>query len=187
MKNKTLTFDNFVVYLADSSRSGSDLKNAKLKKYLNETFLVIRNFLKSKDLSPLVNKSKNFELGLTICGKKMIKSLNLEHRQKDKVTDVLSFPGHDSLRVDAEDLFIFDKTINFGDIVICREVCLKQSKEFNITYEQELVHLLIHGFLHLCGFDHEISEIEDKIHFSLEEKLVKKVYDNMGIKNARVY
>ena len=187
MKNKTLTFDNFVVFIADSSKDERDIKNSKLKKYLNETFSVLKQFLKSKELDSMVNKSTHFELGLTICGKSMIKSLNSEHRQKDKVTDVLSFPGHESLRRGAEDLFIFDKTINFGDIVICREVCLKQSKEFNITYEQELVHLLIHGFLHLCGYDHEISDEEDKIHFSLEEKLVKKVYDNMGLKNARVY
>lgn len=187
MKNKTYKFENFVVYMADSSLGGKDLNNAKLKKYLNETFLVLKTFIKSKEIDSKVRKCQNFELGLTICGNAKIKSLNDEHRGKRKTTDVLSFPGFDSLRVGAEDLFIFDENLNFGDIVICREVCLKQSKEFDITYEQELVHLLIHGFLHLCGYDHEISEEEDKIHFSLEEKLVKKVYDKMGFKNARVY
>jgi probable rRNA maturation factor len=187
MKNKTYEFDNFIVYMADSSQDGRDLENATLKKYLNETFTVLKEFVSSDDLDSKVRNCDVYELGLTICGNAKIKALNKEHRDKDKVTDVLSFPGFDSLRAGAEDLFIFEENLNFGDIVICREVCEKQAKEFDITYEQELVHLLIHGFLHLCGYDHEISEVEDKIHFSLEEKLVKRVYDNMGLKNARVY
>ena len=187
MKNKTLKFDNFTVYMADSSIDGRDIGNTKLKKYLDETFSVLKDFIRTKELDSRVKKCDEFEVGLSICGNAKIKSLNAEHRGKSKVTDVLSFPGFESLRNGAKDLFIFGENLNFGDIVICREVCERQAKEFDITYEQELVHLLIHGFLHLCGYDHEISDQEDKIHFSLEEKLVKKIYDNMGLKNARVY
>jgi len=187
MKNKTLKIENFTFYISDSSRDGKDLSNPLLKKYLNETVKVLVKFLRSKEIDPLVSKSENYELDLTMCGLKKIQSLNEKFRGKNKVTDVLSFPGFDDLRTGAEDLFLFDENLHFGDIVICREICLKQSLEFNITYEQELVHLLIHGFLHLCGYDHERSKSEEDIHFSLEEKLVKKIYENMGIKDGRVY
>ncbi|OUR98627.1 rRNA maturation RNase YbeY [Halobacteriovorax marinus] len=187
MKNKTLNMDNFTFYISDTSREGRDVSNPKLKKYLNETVKVLAKFIKSKEIDPLVSKCQNYELDLTICGLKKIQSLNKNFRNKNKATDVLSFPGFEDLRDGAEDLFIFDENLHFGDIVICREVCLKQSVEFNINYEQEFVHLLVHGFLHLCGYDHEVSKAEEEIHFSLEEKLVKEIYENMGIKNARVY
>ena len=62
-----------------------------------------------------------------------------------------------------------------GDIFICREVALRQAKEFGISIEEEILHLFIHGFLHLCGYDHEISREEEKLMFGLEEKLLEKI------------
>ncbi len=186
MKNKTIEAENFAIYISDSTES-NDLENSTLIKYLNETVSVLFKFIQGVDLDGRVKNCENFEVDLSLCNEEEIQALNLEHRDKDKVTDVLSFPGYDSLRAGAEDLFIFEENIHFGDIVICREVCERQGKEFEITYEQELVHLFVHGFLHLCGYDHEISDEEDKIHFSLEEKLVKEIYENMGLDNGRVY
>lgn len=186
MKNKTIEAENFSIYISDSSKS-NDLENDTLLKYLSETVSVLYKFIQGTQLDGRVKNCENFEVDLTLCDEEQIKSLNLEHRDKDKVTDVLSFPGFDNLRKGAEDLFIFEENIHFGDIVICREVCDKQAAEFEITYEQELVHLFVHGFLHLCGYDHEISEEEDKIHFSTEEELVKEIYENMGLDNGRVY
>ena len=186
MKNKTIEAENFAIYISDSTES-NDLDNSTLMKYLNETVLVLSKFIQGVELDGRVKNCENFEVDLSLCDEEEIKTLNHEHREKNKVTDVLSFPGYDSLRKGAEDLFIFEENIHFGDIVICREVCEKQASEFEISYEQELVHLFVHGFLHLCGYDHEISDEEDKIHFGLEEKLVKEIYENMGLDNGRVY
>ncbi len=186
MKNKTFEAENFTIYISDSSDS-NDLSNDSLSQFLEETTKVLQKFIQGTELDGRVKNCENFELDLSLCSEDEIKELNSEHRDKDKVTDVLSFPGYDSLRKGAEDLFIFEENLHFGDIVICREVCQKQAQEFAITYEQELVHLFVHGFLHLCGYDHEISEEEDKIHFSLEELLVKEIYENMGLDNGRVY
>jgi probable rRNA maturation factor len=69
--------------------------------------------------------------------------------------------------------------VNLGDIFICREVALRQSKEFNVTLEEEILHLFIHGVLHLCGFDHEISEKEEVIMCEHEDMLVKQISDRL--------
>lgn len=137
---------------------------------------VMTSFLKK---NPHFLGVKEVSLTMTLCGKQKIRSLNREYRQIDKVTDVLSFPIYDSLRPDkkpkGKNLF----QMNLGDLVVCKEKALAQSKEFNITYEQEIVHLVIHGFLHLLGFDHEISPKEEKIMEAFENELVGQVYKKL--------
>lgn len=126
--------------------------------------------------NPHFHGVKEVNLGMTLCGKAKIKSLNREYRQKDYVTDVLSFPVYENLRPDKK---VKEKSLShmeLGDLVICREKALSQSKEFEITYEQEVIHLAVHGFLHLLGFDHELSLKEEKIMEKEEEGLVGKIY-----------
>ena len=116
---------------------------------------------------------------LTLCDDEEMKNLNWDHRQKDKTTDVLSFPVFDSLRSGSEDLTMIYGGLNLGDVVISIPVAMKQAVEFKITYEQEIIHLFVHGVLHLCGFDHELSDDEEVTMTNLEEGLVKKIYKNL--------
>ena len=125
----------------------------------------------------LFGKRQEAELTLVFCGVKKIRALNRDFRQKDKKTDVLSFPIFSSLRKGHKE-FVPQGLINLGDIFICKEVAEKQAREFNISLEEEIVHLFIHGLLHLYGYDHEVSPKEEKLMFSLEEKLVKKTFLN---------
>ncbi len=137
---------------------------------------VLSNSLKSNPHFAGVN---SVSFTLILCGKVKIRTLNRTYRQIDKVTDVLSFPLHENLR--------FDKKVTksnrgpslpeleLGDLVVCREKVLSQSKEFNLTFEEEYIHLVIHGFLHLLGFDHEISLKEEMIMEKYEQELVIKV------------
>ena len=96
-------------------------------------------------------------------------------RNKNKATDVLSFPIFDTMRFESADWVRPGHIVNLGDIFICKDVALEQSKEFQVSLEEELLHLFIHGLLHLCGFDHEISEEEEVLMFGLEEKLIKQI------------
>ena len=112
------------------------------------------------------------ELSLTLCGKKRIQSLNRIYRKKDKITDVLSFPVYD--------LYLKKKLkghVVLGDIFICLDVAQRQAREFNISVREEIIHLFVHGFLHLLGYDHEISKKEEKKMFALEEKLIGRLKD----------
>ena len=114
-------------------------------------------------------------LTMTLCGKTKIRSLNKQYRQKDYVTDVLSFPVYDNLRPDKKPKGKNLSQMDLGDLIICKEKALSQAREFEITYEQEIVHLAVHGFLHLIGFDHEISS-KEKIMEAYETELVGLIY-----------
>ncbi len=79
-----------------------------------------------------------------------MKQLNETFRGKNTTTDVLSFPHE-------PDEFDPDKA-NLGDIVISAEQAQKQAKENGLTLEEEIKQLILHGLLHLCGYDHETDE-----------------------------
>ncbi len=115
----------------------------------------------------------SFILNITLCDDEKIKELNLEFRGKDKITDVLSFPLQENLRAGEFDQFIPE--VELGDIYVCHSVCEAQAQEFSLSYQEEFIHLCVHGFLHVCGYDHEISQVEEILMESLEEKIIKKI------------
>lgn len=83
---------------------------------------------------------------------KRITELNKFFRGKDSTTDVLSFP-HEPDEFDKDDA-------NLGDIVISVEQAQRQAKENKLTLENEIKELILHGVLHLCGYDHETDDGE---------------------------
>jgi len=90
------------------------------------------------------------EISIAVVGDQAVKKLNLTYRGKNQVTDVLSFGEADSsIKVDLS-------TKNYlGEIIICYPQAARQAKKFGHSVNQELELLLIHGFLHLLGYDHE--------------------------------
>ena len=106
-----------------------------------------------------------------------IQTLNNEKRGIDKVTDVLSFPTLDGIRgsiLSAKD-YPYDcisKRLNIGSIAVCLEQCKRQAQEFGHSVERETSYLIVHGLLHLFGYDHMTDE--DKLEMrTLEKKIVK--------------
>jgi probable rRNA maturation factor len=91
---------------------------------------------------------------------KTIRQLNRQFRAVDKSTDVLSFPAEDE-----------DKT-NLGDIAISVDTATKQAKENGLTFDKEVAQLILHGLLHLCGYDHETDDGEmNRLELRLRKKL----------------
>ena len=86
-----------------------------------------------------------------------IRKLNQQFRNIDQATDVLSFPQDAD-----EDPIIIPGEIILGDIAVSLDTAQAQAKEHGLTFEEEIILLLIHGILHLLGYDHEISEQEDE-------------------------
>lgn len=162
------------IYFFYDDRTLTSHKLKQVKLWLEYTAKALDAFL-FKDLKNISknNKIKKYIVNVSLCGNYKIRSLNKNFRQKDKITDVLSFPLQDDLRNGEVDSFLPE--IELGDIYICNSVCERQAKEFQISYFEEFAHLLVHGFLHLCGYDHEIDELEEKLMFELEEKLLKSV------------
>ena len=88
------------------------------------------------------------EVGVIIVGESDMQDLNREHREQDSATDVLSFP------ID-EDESLPGVPRMLGDVAICLPVLLAQATEREVSPAAELTDLLIHGVLHLVGYDHE--------------------------------
>lgn len=152
------------------------LNTKRFKSRFEYLSLVFEKFLTADMQAKLFLKKKgvsSVSLAVALCGAHKIKKLNHQFRDKNKITDVISFQMHDDMRSDSS-LFVFPH-IELGDIYICNERMISQSKQFNISSEDEFFHLVVHGFLHVLGYDHEISKAEEKIMESFELKIIKKL------------
>ncbi len=115
------------------------------------------------------------ELSLLIVDDEEIEKLNTEYRGKAKPTNVLSFPMRDG-----EPPYISSL---LGDVVISSETNKKEADDAGITFDERFSQLLIHGILHLIGYDHELS-VEDAV--AMEEKSLEllKIIENNPELNA---
>ena len=92
------------------------------------------------------------EISVRLTGDEEVRALNAEWRGKDKPTNVLSFPlaGEEELSADVPD----GPELMLGDIVLARGVCAREAEEKAIPLNHHAAHLLVHGTLHLLGYDH---------------------------------
>ena len=110
-------------------------------------------------------------IGLTFTDDDAIRAINAEYRGIDRATDVLSFPLYE--RDDEIELFE-DELAPFGDIVLSVPHAIAQAEEYGHSVEREVCYLIVHGLMHLAGYDH--IEPEDKAEMRAEEEaLLKKV------------
>ncbi len=116
-------------------------------------------FLKKIAEKVLIGENKQgLELSIVLVCQNKIKELNKKYRRRNKSTDVLSFGYGDS-----------------DEIVICLQEIKKNAKKFGSTFKKELVRVLIHGILHLLGYDHEKSGKEVQIMKKRESHYLSKV------------
>lgn len=110
--------------------------------------------LKKKIQTLLVELNRiDSEISILFVNDEEIRELNSRYRNIDRPTDVLSFPQQE------EDLPELDASL-LGDVVVSVETARKQAAEHQLTIEEELVLLIIHGLLHLLDYDHERSKKE---------------------------
>ena len=108
------------------------------------------------------------EVSVTFTDNEKIHALNLEYRSIDRPTDVLSFPMYEK-----DELENAVGEITLGDIVISLERAGEQAEEFGHSFEREVSFLTVHSTLHLLGYDHELSENDEKEMFSLQDQIMK--------------
>ena len=113
----------------------------------------------------LNKKHQDAEITLRIVDIAEGKQLNKTWRKKDYATNVLSFPVGDTLQ-QAPDLL--------GDLVICAQVVKQEAAEQNKTVDAHWAHLIVHGVLHLQGYDHEIESDAEKME-KKEIQILKKI------------
>lgn len=136
------------------NESGQELIEKNLQKILLKISqeLIVRKVLSKENLSK--------ELSLVFLDKNLAKRINWQYRQKDYATDVLSFAS--------------DDPDSFGELVLCPEVIVEQAKQHKLSFELEMTYMIIHGILHLLGFDHERSPDEEKKMFKIQDEIFEQ-------------
>ena len=115
-------------------------------------------------------------INLTLSDDEQIRSLNKEYRGLDKATNVLSFAN-----IDDEDFLeeceLYDE-IQLGDIIIALETMQREAEEQEVSFSDHYCHLLVHGLLHLLGYDH--MEADEAVEMEAAEAAILQL---MNIKN----
>jgi probable rRNA maturation factor len=111
---------------------------------------------------------ENWDTSILFCKDDFIQGLNRRFRNKDEATDVLSFSLGSKIIENGEERYAS------GDIVVSLETLHANCKTFDTGEDEELRRLLIHGILHLKGFDHATNEPDEEM-LLLQEKLLKEI------------
>lgn len=145
---------------------------------------ISKPFIKSwvLKLSRHVPELKKYsELTLVFVSSAEMKKMNAQFRGKDYATDVLSFEP-----VDFGNLALVtqggSKKVSrpLGDLVFCLSVIKRQAKSHGLTFEQELGYMIIHGILHLLGYEHEKGGVKAKKMFKLQDQTFAKLIKARG-------
>ncbi|MFW1799909.1 rRNA maturation RNase YbeY [Acinetobacter nematophilus] len=136
---------------------GLVLKRAYLKKVIETT---LRH----------IEVDQNCEIGIACVDHDESHQLNFEYRKKDKPTNVLSFPSD----IPEEVLPLLD-ALPLGDLIICIPVVLQEAIEQQKTPIEHFTHMLVHGTLHLMGYDHETSDQDAEEMETLEIEILNKL------------
>jgi probable rRNA maturation factor len=124
----------------------------------------------------LMDSDRAIEMSVTLTGDEEVQALNARWRGKDKPTNVLSFPMADDL--DFARSNVAGPELLLGDIILAHGVCAAEAAEKGVSFEQHATHLLVHGMLHLLGYDHQ----EDAQASDMEAREVKALA-RLGIAN----
>ena len=133
------------------------------KKIKNPKLYIRKKLFKLSKIKLFQNKSKNYTIFLT--NNKRMNELNKKFRNKNKPTDVLSFPFNNKMK--------YKKNLYLGDIAISYEIVNKRSKDSNFFLEFDK--MWIHGYLHLLGYDHKSKKDFNKMK-KIEDLVINKFY-----------
>ena len=128
----------------------------KIKLHLKRKISKLVNLLFETDEIKNNSAIKGFDIDtiafdIVLTDDKEIHSINKTYRNKDNPTDVITF----ALFADDDNKFVFDKTVELGEIIISVDTAKRQAKE---TLEKEILTLIVHGIMHLLGFDHQTNK-----------------------------
>ena len=135
----------------------------KTEEKIDKSFVrkVVKHTLKKME-------AEKSEVNIIFVGLEEIHEINKAYRNVDRPTDVISFALEDT-----EDVTVYEERV-LGDIYICLDKVHEQAKEYGHTEIREMAFLIVHGLLHLLGYDHMIKE-DEKIMFGLQEEILNEM------------
>lgn len=146
------------------------VNNAQTKIQLSEISHQIVNSVLNQ-VAEVFELSKQTEVSVMFTDDESIRKLNFEYRDKDAATDVLSFALNEG---DEPDIVDGPEEMLLGDIIISLETASRQAEEYGHSMDRELAYLLVHGMLHLLGYDHMTEEDRTEMRFE-EERILSKL------------
>ncbi len=152
----------------------SDIKNVK-----NFIKKICQNLICETELKKFLKKKQNrIELSIALVSPSQIKKINYNFRGKNKSTDILSFSFLDEKlirKIGFENVVKsqFAEVAILGDLILSLEDLRKESLKSDKNFYEHLTHLLLHGILHLIGYDHE-NKNDAKIMEEIEIKILEK-------------
>ncbi len=118
---------------------------------------------------PDVVRARQIEASIVLANDDLAQVLNREYRNKDKPTNVLSFAN-----LDSDDPIPKEGPVHIGDIILAFQTIDREAKEQDKFFKDHFVHMVVHGTLHLLGYDH-IEEHEATIMETLEIRILEKM------------
>jgi probable rRNA maturation factor len=125
---------------------------------------------------PLLTTPARIEVSVRLTTDDEVRALNRQYRGKDKPTNVLSFPMIQPDLIDTVSQNSDDGEVLLGDIVLAHGVCSVEAEEKGVTVAEHATHLLVHGTLHLLGYDHQGDEEADAM-----EDIERQALASLGI------
>lgn len=144
-----------------------------LEKLIEDSLYRAYEHLKSDQIA----QYEPFSVAVVLSSDHEIQALNTEYRGKNKPTNVLSFPAFDFHSIHEQDV-IKGIESELGDICLSWETLNKEANEQDKTFESHLKHLLVHGFMHLFGYDHIEDEQAEEM-----EKIETFILKELGVEN----
>lgn len=157
------------------SKSWLNLKDPDIK-----ISQIINSLFENAILASYFNKNTIIAIAISLVSDYQIKKINQQFRQKNKATNILSFPNidHGKLATNSfKDLSKNQKYLQLGDIVISFERIEIEARTQNKNFNHHLTHLILHSILHLIGFDHENDQQAQEME-NLEIKILKTLKIN---------
>ena len=124
----------------------------------------------------LAMSGRPIEISVCLTSDDHVRALNAKWRGKDKPTNVLSFPMAESYEL--QDESVAQKELLLGDIILAHGICEAEAGEKGVPFEEHAAHLLVHGTLHLLGYDH----LDDADAAEMESREVRALA-RLGIRN----
>lgn len=161
--------DDHKVWKYDLYRIEANIDITLWEMHLIDSFETkLSNILKVvSDYTSNISQEKRVLISIMFSDDKKIMKLNNQFRKMNKPTNVLSFPPYSNTLINDDEIFL-------GDIIFSIETIKTEAKKNNKTVIDHLIHLFIHGFLHLLGYHHDKEE-EAKIMENLEICMLKKL------------
>ncbi|MBN9542228.1 MAG: rRNA maturation RNase YbeY [Alphaproteobacteria bacterium] len=160
-------YDNFTLDITKNYPLVSRVIQNYLKELHGITETVVR--------FTLLRRVEHVNISLVLCDDKFIQNLNNIYRNKNKPTNVLSFPQFEHVSYQNVVKLAKDGELNIGDIIISVETVIREAKEQNITRLNHFLHMYVHGLLHLIGYDHMLDSDAEVM-----EKLETKILGTIG-------